>query len=180
MPFRNPPPPRVFLHSKPKNLSFFPQDCIFIAHRSPAAMKNQGRRIGDQISRVIRAPLRALCHARNQYVRSMNSVANRFPYGAGGETMSFAYTAGDEARSFSSAQISSGEEDFRELIRVSSQSRAIAASEAVWRSRSVAVGRIDEDGPCYFSGEVGVGESLIFPRSRTCGAGGNRVLVVPV
>ncbi|KAL0911139.1 hypothetical protein M5K25_019255 [Dendrobium thyrsiflorum] len=179
MPFRNRSPSRLFLHSKFKNLSFS-QDCIFIAHSSPAAMKNQGRRIGDQISRVIRAPLRALCHARDHYVRSMNSVANRFPYGAGGETMSSAYTAGVEARSFSSAQLSSSEEDFRELIRVNSQSRAIAASEAVRRSRSVAVGRIDEDGPCYFSGEVGVGESLIFPRSRTCGAGRNRVVVVPV
>ncbi|XP_020599221.1 uncharacterized protein LOC110038665 [Phalaenopsis equestris] len=143
-------------------------------------MNNEERKIGDQIIHVVRAPLRALCRARNRYVRSMNSIADHVPYGACGEAVSYANNYGDDARNFSNAQLSSGEEDFRELVRINSQSRVIASREAVWRSRSVAVGRIDEDAPCYFSGDVGVGESLIFCRSRTYGAGAKRAVAAPM
>ncbi|OEL28589.1 hypothetical protein BAE44_0010393 [Dichanthelium oligosanthes] len=102
------------------------------------------------VSWLWRGPRRALCAARDLYVRSLTGCAGHLP--------------GDAA-----------DEDLRELIRAASQRRAAEAAAqrhpaAVPRSQSVAMARIDEDQPCEFGGAAAV----VFPRSQSCAAGAGR------
>ncbi|XP_078430514.1 uncharacterized protein LOC144702368 [Wolffia australiana] len=123
----------------------------------------------QRLGRVVRAPFTALRFLRDFYVRSITSCA------ANGRVGVVAGSAG-LPRSYSlnpSRVSSSSETDLRELVRAASQgamgslNRGVGFGPVVPRSQSVAVGRIDEDKPCDFSGEVGLGP-LVFPRSRSC------------
>ncbi|CAD5169599.1 uncharacterized protein LOC103983578 [Musa acuminata AAA Group] len=130
----------------------------------------------NRLGRCMKAPLRALCHARDFYVRSMNSCAGRMEYGL---------QMGDLPRSYSlhqSTRSSASDEDLRQLIRAASLRRALSQStvhgtppppSAVPRSQSVAIGRIDEDKPCEF-GDAKVGADFLLPRSRSYAPGRER------
>ncbi|KAG0463560.1 hypothetical protein HPP92_019123 [Vanilla planifolia] len=131
---------------------------------------------GNRLSRCVRAPLRALSRARDFYVRSMTDCAGRMHYGTAAAPLSFPPVGNMSRSSSSNGRLSSSDEDLIELIRASSKSRlraAAAAEGSVQRSQSVAAVRIDEDAPYESSGEVKIGGSLIFPRSRSCAVGGN-------
>ncbi|KAG0467931.1 hypothetical protein HPP92_017259 [Vanilla planifolia] len=135
-------------------------------------MSRTYRSMGNRLGRCIRAPLRALCRARDFYVRSMTGCANRMYYG-GSATAAISLPSVSRSSSMNGGW--SADEDLLELMRAASQSRtrAAAADEgSVKRSQSVAAVRIDEDKPYEFSGDVKVGGSLIFPRSRSYAVGG--------
>ncbi|PKU82493.1 uncharacterized protein LOC110095484 [Dendrobium catenatum] len=127
--------------------------------------------IRHRLSRFIRAPLR---RARDYYVRSMTDLAGRMHYGAAAVGMSYPCICATEVpRSYNliGAQISTVDEELRDLIRFASRRRPdFAAGEAPRRSRSRAEWQSD------FVGEVRVGESLILPRRRKYAVGA----VVPV
>lgn len=135
----------------------------------------------------MKAPLRVLCRARDLYIRSMTSCAGSIERGGGIAAASLGYAPpfADLPRSFSlqSRRSSSADEDLRELVRVASLSRArslglgtapTAPPAVVPRSQSVAVGRIDEDKPCYDFGDAKLGADLLLPRSRSCAAGAKK------
>ncbi|PKA54255.1 hypothetical protein AXF42_Ash000088 [Apostasia shenzhenica] len=137
-------------------------------------MSKRHGRVGDRLlSRCARAPIRALCLARDFYIKSMTGCAGRMHYSAPAAPM--AGGGFSRSSSYSCDRFSSSDEDLRELIRAASLSKARAAAAAegsVRRSQSVAAVRIDEDQPYDFAGELKVGGSLIFPRSRSYAVGG--------
>jgi hypothetical protein len=146
------------------------------------------------LSWLWRGPRRALCAARDLYVRSLTGCAGHLPGDAAFGYPSFAAPPmGFRADSFASSRRSSfsadADEDLRELIRAASQRRvaeAAAAAEAaeqqqrhpaaVPRSHSVAMARIDEDRPCD---DFASAAAVVFPRSRSyaAGAAGRRARV---
>ena len=72
----------------------------------------------------------------------------------------------------SPARLATGDGDLRELMRAASERRAAPERPpAVPRSRSVAMAKIDEDGPCDF-GLAGAG--VPFARSRSCAVSAGR------
>ncbi|KVH98693.1 Uncharacterized conserved protein UCP031279 [Cynara cardunculus var. scolymus] len=110
--------------------------------------------------RVITTPYKALCKAKDLYIRSITSCANRTTYGGS------AITFGTQLPRSSSSSSSSCDEDLRELIRANSTTRMgdlsinsradldlyikqhiMMASRRVPRSASVGMGRIDEEAP---------------------------------
>ncbi|CAI9777193.1 unnamed protein product [Fraxinus pennsylvanica] len=132
--------------------------------------------------RVITIPYRALCKARDFYVRSItdcSDMTNYRPTNVRGLPKSYSV----------SSTMSSESEDFRELVRASStrsigsridlelylqqQKKIGPVSEAetrpMPRSSSVAMGSIDEDRPCCYFGEMNVNlkRELKYPRSRS-------------
>ncbi|KAJ8506704.1 hypothetical protein OPV22_007590 [Ensete ventricosum] len=129
----------------------------------------------------MKAPLRALGHARDFYVRSMNSCASRMEYGPALGCPQL----GSLPRSYSlhqSTRSSASDEDLRQLTRAASLRRALSRSPghgtpppppAVPRSQSVAIGRIDEDKPCEF-GDAKVGADWLLPKSRSYAPGRRR------
>lgn len=128
----------------------------------------------NRLGSVLLAPLRALGRVRDFYVRSITGCAGHMHYGSG-----FGYNSYNLPRSFSvtSDRVSASDEDLRELIRAASQKHARAnggLNGLPPRSRSVAVGRIDEDAPFDFNGPGGldVGSNLLFPRSQSYAAAG--------
>jgi hypothetical protein len=126
----------------------------------------------SRLSRVLLAPIRALGCLRDFYVRSMTGCAGHMHYGSG-----FGYQAYNLPRSFSttSDRVSASDDDLRELIQAASQKHARAGglNGMPPRSRSVAVGRIDEDAPFDFgtANGMGVGSNLLFPRSQSYATG---------
>ncbi|CAN6213000.1 unnamed protein product [Urochloa humidicola] len=134
------------------------------------------------VSWLWRAPRRALCAARDLYVRSLTGCAGHLPADAAFGYPSFP-AASFRADSFASSRRSSSysgageDEDLRELIRAASQRRAAEAAAAerhpaaVPRSHSVAMARIDEDAPCEFGGSAA---AAVFPRSRSYAVGAGR------
>ncbi|CAI9784855.1 unnamed protein product [Fraxinus pennsylvanica] len=127
--------------------------------------------------RVITIPYRALCKARDFYVRSItdcSDMANYRPTNMRGLPKSYSVRS----------SLSSESEDFRELVRASSSRRtdldlelylqqqkkvgAVSRAEMP-RSISVAMGRIDEDRPCCSFGDMNVNSNREFkyPRSRS-------------
>ncbi|KAG8068062.1 hypothetical protein GUJ93_ZPchr0005g15008 [Zizania palustris] len=115
---------------------------------------------GSKLGRWLGAPVRALSRACDSYVRKMSACAGHMPThaaaGAMGRGGGFAPGA-MQAATFSSrsrrATGSDDDDDVRELVRALSHRQAAAAAAAAAvpvRSRSVAVGRIDEDAPCEF------------------------------
>ncbi|PIN11603.1 hypothetical protein CDL12_15788 [Handroanthus impetiginosus] len=148
----------------------------------------------NRFLRIITGPIRALCKARDFYVRSMTEYADRMNYGnvmavpgtsqVSGLPKSFSVGSG---RSYNS-------EDFQELVRAASarmsgeridldsyikqQMKMRAGSAAAGsgpqamppRSSSVVMGRIDEDKPCCYFGEDVVMRSkneIKYPRSKS-------------
>ncbi|KAJ1287595.1 hypothetical protein BS78_02G021800 [Paspalum vaginatum] len=139
-----------------------------------------GSRLQQHVSWLWRAPRRALCAARDLYVRSLTGCAGHLPGDAAFGYPTFAAAPSFRADSFASSRRSSfdADDDLRELIRAASQRRAVEAEAArhpaaVPRSHSVAMARIDEDRPCC-DFEAG---TAVLPRSRSCavGAGAGRL-----
>ncbi|KAF8715821.1 hypothetical protein HU200_026773 [Digitaria exilis] len=122
-----------------------------------------------KLGRWLGAPMRALSRACDLYVRRMTACAGRMP------THAAAYGGGRfpmQAAAFSSPSRRGehgDDEDVIALIRALSQRQQATASVVVpARSRSVAVGRIDEDAPCEFGADdvVGVGIGVGGPAVR--------------
>ncbi|KAK6160592.1 hypothetical protein DH2020_003973 [Rehmannia glutinosa] len=149
----------------------------------------------NRFLRMITIPIRALCKARDFYVKSMTNYADRMNYGnvvavPGASQVSVL----PKSFSVSSAR-SYNDEDFRELLRVASargvgdrvgldsfvikeQMKMRAGSgggpQAMPpRSSSVTMGRIDEDSPCCYFGEdnstnfVSARNKMQYPRSKS-------------
>ena len=122
----------------------------------------------NKLGRWLGAPVRALSRACDSYVRKMSACAGAMPTqyaGAGGRA---GYGGGgmQQAAMFSSRSTrkgpDGGDEDVSELVRAMSlrnqqqQGRRDVPVPAVQaRSRSVAVGRIDEDAPLEFGADAG-------------------------
>ncbi|KAH6796799.1 hypothetical protein C2S52_021353 [Perilla frutescens var. hirtella] len=141
-----------------------------------------------KFTRYMKGPAKFLARARDFYVRSLTSCASNAAYGS-------AATAGPNLqftslpRSFSAnsaySDYSSRDEDLRELVRIASTRRLTGKVEAellrsrsaspttaggeavVPRSRTVAIGRIDEDKPYEFGGDDGGVRPEVYPRSRS-------------
>lgn len=140
----------------------------------------------NKFLRIITIPIRALCKARNFYVKSMTGYADRMHYG-NSSVMGIQGTGQvhglPKSYSVNSARSNSNEE-YRELLRAASarnvgpsdldsfirQQMTMRSASARRsqprpqpqpqpqamppRSRSVAMGRIDEDSPCYYFGNL--------------------------
>ncbi|CAD6226977.1 unnamed protein product [Miscanthus lutarioriparius] len=136
-----------------------------------------GRKLAQHVSWLWRGPRRALCAARDLYVRSLTGCAGHLPRDAAFGYPTFgSFASASSSRRYSSA--SDADEDLRELIRAASQRRAAELERqrhpaAVPRSHSVAgaMARIDEDGPCDFASAAAA--VVLFPRSRSCAPPGS-------
>ncbi|BAH93214.1 uncharacterized protein [Oryza sativa Japonica Group] len=119
---------------------------------------------GSKLGRWLGAPVRALSRACDSYVRKMSACAGHMPTHAAGAMGRGGFAPGAmQAATFSSRSRRGGvdgggdDDDVGALVRALSQrqaaSSASAATSVPVRSRSVAVGRIDEDAPCEFGAE---------------------------
>ncbi|KAM3286091.1 hypothetical protein CQW23_05350 [Capsicum baccatum] len=150
-------------------------------------MSSEGNK-ESRIKKCIKAPIRILSKARDCYVHSLMDCSGKIGYGSviGVPQISAL------PRSFStnSSVSSSCDEDFRELVRIASRKSLVRKVEAdllrqkslaknavnvnaVPRSRSAAIGRIDEDKPCDFGDDVKVNTD-VFTRSRSCAVASRR------
>ncbi|ONI33382.1 hypothetical protein PRUPE_1G420800 [Prunus persica] len=149
----------------------------------------------NKFMRIITVPIRALSKAKDFYVRSMTDVAERVSYGntmgGPGGQFSSSLPKSFSSRSTSGSSEASGD-DFSELIRAASARSygtridvdAILKEQQLKRSAttttmgskavlpkcsSVAMGRIDEDGPADFDEHAAgdVKPDLFYPRSRS-------------
>ncbi|KAJ8465511.1 hypothetical protein OPV22_028063 [Ensete ventricosum] len=123
---------------------------------------SKGNGSESKLSQYIKAPYRALRHARDLYESSMSGIAGKSQRGP--------IIALPRAHGFGQhSRRSSSEEEINELIRAACKSkmRAIPVKEdgtLVPRSHSVATMRIDEDKPCDFEDDLKV---ALGPRSRS-------------
>lgn len=140
---------------------------------------------GSKLGRWLGAPVRALSRACDSYVRRMSACAGRMPthaaaYGGRG---GFAPGRAQAATFSSRSRRGAGDDDVGELVRAMSERQAstgrregVAAAVSVpVRSRSVAVGRIDEDAPCEFGADDAVrvgGPAVRRARSVAVGSAG--------
>lgn len=141
-------------------------------------MRNQKNSKESRLSRCMKAPMRFLSKARDFYIHGMTECSRHFAYvdAAMGCPVGRPSTL---PRSFSNGSTrSSSGDDYRDLIRAASvrsygnrfESDLLGKPPAptrVSRSRSVGIGRIDEDKPCDFGDDVEV-KPIIYRRSRSC------------
>ncbi|TKY55599.1 hypothetical protein E2542_SST20017 [Spatholobus suberectus] len=136
--------------------------------------KQKERRKESKLSRCLKAPLRFLMKARDMYVRGMIECSSQLSY----VDAAVGCPAGQLCtipRSFSvnSARSSASDDDFKELIRAASlrsYGNRVEFAEAAMkmpRSRSVGIGRIDENKPCDFGDDVIKVRPNIYPRSKS-------------
>ncbi|KAE8817550.1 hypothetical protein D1007_04648 [Hordeum vulgare] len=135
---------------------------------------------GRKLGRWLGAPVRALSRACDSYVRKMSACAGAMPTQyAGAMGRGGAGAMHMQAATFSSRSTRRGDDDVGELVRAMSQRQqgsaaSPAAASVPPRSRSVAVGRIDEDAPCDFgadAGRVGLPAPPPVRRSRSAAVG---------
>ncbi|MCE3215739.1 hypothetical protein HAX54_003313 [Datura stramonium] len=133
----------------------------------------------SRIKKCIKAPIKILSKVRDCYVRCLTNCSARIGYGSAlGSCPAFTQIS-SLPRSFSvNSSASSGDEDLRELMRIASTRNHVNKVEleirnakngmknVVPRTRSVAIGRIDEDEPCDFGEDVKVNTD-VYPRSRS-------------
>ena len=140
-----------------------------------------GTKLLQHVSWLWRGPRRALCAARDLYVRSLTGCAGHLPGDAAFGYPTFAAPPSFRADGSSASSRRSSfdtDDDLRELIRAASQRRVDEAAQAaaaarhpaaVPRSQSVAMARIDEDAPCEFgAGEGADGPGALGVRSWSC------------
>ncbi|GFP78883.1 hypothetical protein PHJA_000031800 [Phtheirospermum japonicum] len=146
--------------------------------------------------RYMKAPVRILARARDFYVHSLNDCAGQVAYYGSAVGCPTPYNPATLPRSFSTnsscyTNHSSRDEDLRELVRIASTRGLVGKTEAdllrsgkspasaVSRSRTVVIGRIDEDKACDQFEENDVGEirPLIYHRSKSYGASGRSRMV---
>ncbi|CAN4083052.1 unnamed protein product [Withania somnifera] len=139
----------------------------------------------SRIRKCVKAPIRVLIKARDCYVQNLMDCSGKIGYSSvmGVPQIS----ASPRSFSVNSSVSSSRDEDFRELVRIASRKslankveselvrpKSLAVSvNVVPRSRSVVIGRIDEDKPCDFGDEVKVNTD-VFTRSRSCAVSSRR------
>ncbi|KAL1540873.1 hypothetical protein AAHA92_25163 [Salvia divinorum] len=115
--------------------------------------------------RYMKGPAKILARARDFYIRSMTTCAGHAAVGV--PNLHFQSLPRSFSDNSSYSDYSARDDDFRELTRVAS-TRAKAKAEllrstssspigagrvpAIPRSRTVTIGRIDEDKPCEFGG----------------------------
>ncbi|KAL6637776.1 hypothetical protein ACP70R_025348 [Stipagrostis hirtigluma subsp. patula] len=134
------------------------------ATATATATASRGMRALAVLRRCARAPFRALVRARDLYVSRMAACAGG---GGGGRRghWSVGLFAVPRRRSHGFYRLAeaAGEDDMRELVRAASRAESAGVGR---RSYSVAIGRIDEDRPCEFGPEDGVGvHALVGPRT---------------
>ncbi|CAL4902306.1 unnamed protein product [Urochloa decumbens] len=138
---------------------------------------------GRKLGRWLGAPVRALSRACDTYVRRMSACAGRMPTHAAAYGSRGGFAPGSmQAATFNSrSRRGGGDDDVGELVRAMSQRQAsrregVEAVSVPVRSRSVAVGRIDEDAPCEFGADdvvrVGAGRPPAVRRARSVAVGG--------
>ncbi|KAG8377552.1 hypothetical protein BUALT_Bualt08G0045000 [Buddleja alternifolia] len=151
----------------------------------------------NRLLRIITIPIRALCKARDLYVKSMNNYADRMNCGNVMAVPGKSQVAG-LPKSFSvNSSRAYDNEDFRELVRARTTSDRLSLESYMKhqmkmragrgpramppRSSSVAMGRIDEDRPCCYFGEdynynssinnvsarIGNDQLMKYPRSKS-------------
>lgn len=144
---------------------------------------NMEARKERKLSRYMKAPIRILIKVRDFYIRSMTECSARLDYGTAFGCPTPQISPLPRSFSTNSAK-SSSNEDFRELVRAAStrslrnkaksdllpkkqvSNSPVAAANHMPRSRSVAIGRIDEDSPCEFEEDIKVNTDG-YPRSRS-------------
>ncbi|XVF36448.1 hypothetical protein REPUB_Repub19eG0059400 [Reevesia pubescens] len=142
----------------------------------------------NKFLQLITVPFKALCKARDLYVKSLTSCASRVSYGQSSGDYTGQYSG--LPRSFSaSSTMSNDNEDLRDLIRAASirnlghrneiemflqqQLRLQMGSQGLPKSCSVGMGRIDEDEPSEFEendAAVTVNnkkQGFLYPRSKS-------------
>lgn len=140
---------------------------------------------GSKLSRMRKSFVRVLAKMRDSYVQGMTECSGKFDYGA----PMTGHAVPTLPRSYSASSTRSNDDDFRELVRAASRRRGLlenkveidllrkqqvgnkspmggAVPNKMPRSQSVGIGRIDEDGPCDFEGDVKV-KTQLYPRSRS-------------
>ncbi|KAK4346684.1 hypothetical protein RND71_033023 [Anisodus tanguticus] len=138
----------------------------------------------SRIKKCIKAPIRVLIKASDCYVRSLTDCSGRIGYGSAIGSCPAVTQFSSLPRSFSvNSFASSGDEDSRELMRIAARKNLVnkveleqlkmlclgqksLAKNVMPRSRSVAIGRIDEDKPCDFGEDVKVNTD-VYRRSRS-------------
>ncbi|XP_010936159.1 uncharacterized protein [Elaeis guineensis] len=125
----------------------------------------------SKLSWCLKAPMRALCRARDFYVKSLTGCAGRVERGPirGMPAGMVSAMPRSQSHGFYRQQGGGTEDDIRELIRLTDRARQAQSKDGVVpRSPSVATLRIDEDRPCEF-------ESLdMVPRSKSCAVVNNK------
>ncbi|XVF59237.1 hypothetical protein PTKIN_Ptkin07bG0260000 [Pterospermum kingtungense] len=143
----------------------------------------------SKLSRYLKAPIRILIKARDFYIKSMTEYSDRIGYGTVMGCPTGQVNTLPRSYSVSSTKSSNRDDDFRELVRAAStrslgnkvrsellqrqQARqspnsTVNGANNMPRSRSVGIGRIDEDKPCdEFEDDVKVVKTDVFPRSRS-------------
>ncbi|KAJ1293761.1 hypothetical protein BS78_01G093900 [Paspalum vaginatum] len=140
---------------------------IYMAVATTASV-SRGMRALAVLGRCVRAPFRVLVRARDLYVSRMAACA-----GAGGGMGPVGMVAVPRCQShgfYRSAAGGGTDDDVRELIRAASRAAAGPPRPPGVgpRSRTVAIGRIDEDRPCEFGLEDGERAQALGPRSKSC------------
>ncbi|KAG5102608.1 hypothetical protein JHK84_047577 [Glycine max] len=145
--------------------------------------KQKERRKESKLSRYMKAPLRFLKKARDMYVHGMIECSGQLSYVEASMgcptgqlcTLPRSFSVGSATRSAAS------DEDFEELVRAASlrsyggrvvfgDAAAAAVEMKMPRSRSVGIGRIDEDKVCEF-GDNGIKvRPNAYPRSKSYAA----------
>lgn len=153
------------------------------------AVKAQNR---NKFIRIITVPFRALGKAKDFYVRSMTGVAERVSYGGstmGGPGGQFSTGLPKSFSTRSTSRSSENTDDFAELIRAASArsygtridvdkilqeqlkrsatTTSMGSNEVLPKCGSVAMGKIDEDGPAHFDEGAGDVKPALYPRSRS-------------
>ncbi|KAI3462672.1 hypothetical protein Pfo_019335 [Paulownia fortunei] len=154
-------------------------------------MSTKRDRKESKFARYMKGPIKILARARDCYVQSLTGCAGHVAYAnaiGGCPTPHPVSLPRSFSASSSYSNYSSRDEDLRELIRIASTRSLTGKAEAellrtrkspplggegvagVPRSRTVVIGRIDEEKPYEFGGDrVGEGPE-VYPRSRSYAA----------
>ncbi|KAL7090142.1 hypothetical protein ACP275_12G022200 [Erythranthe tilingii] len=144
----------------------------------------------SKFARYTKGPIKILTRIRDFYVQSLTGCAGQVSYGGDAFGFPAAHNFSNLPRSLSasSSYSNSGtrDEDLKELVRIASTRSLTGKIEAellrspvrgggvtaIRRSRTVTIGRIDEEKPCEFGGvDGGCGaRAEVFPRSRSYAA----------
>lgn len=141
-------------------------------------MTKKDKSKGSKLTRYMKAPLRFLVKLKDMYVNGMIQCSRDFAY-VDHATMGCPTQLYSFPRSFSvnSTTSTTSDDDFKELVRAASlrirdENCVKLGSKAmkVPRSRSVGIGRIEEDEVCEFGVDdnIKVDKPLLYSRSRSC------------
>ncbi|KAG8373837.1 hypothetical protein BUALT_Bualt11G0066700 [Buddleja alternifolia] len=133
----------------------------------------------SKFAKYMKVPIRILARARDFYVQSLSGcAAGQVAYGHMGCPTALPR---DFSANSSYSDYSNRDEDLRELIRIASTRSLTGKIEAellrskkatplgggMPRSRTVTIGRIDEEKPCEFGGDDDEERVEVYPRSKS-------------